>query len=340
MTRARVPVTILTGFLGAGKTTLVNRILAGAGGRRYGVIVNEFGELGIDGDLIVGVGDEVIELSNGCVCCALRTDLIASVNELLVRNAKLDAIVIETTGLAAPGPIAQTLMMDEGMRRQLALDAVVTVVDAKHLLASARANPEVDDQIAFADVIVLNKVDLVGTDDHAEGRDHVRRINASAELHEAVRADIALNLLFGKRAFGFDGTLPDRGDHREELEHHHGDGVGSVSLIAEKPLDTERFHRWMVVLLALRQPDLLRVKGILDLEGEDQRYAFQAVQTISGGAFIGAWPADYERQSRLVLIGRGLDADKLRQSFTACQTRRRVREIASGSTFDGQGRCR
>ena len=196
------------------------------------------------------------------------------------------------------------------------------MVDARHYLACRAANPEADDQIAFADVVVVNKADLTDAEALRNVIDQIRRVNGSAELHRTVRGAVEPEQLFGRRAYGFERLLAGIGVPSAAQEHRHGAGVRSVSLVADQPLDAERFHRWIVSLSASRQPDLLRIKGILDLAGENRRYAFQAVQAISGGEFVGSWPVGEPRRSRLVLIGRELDAAALQRSFIACELRR------------------
>src|SRR6516225_9417211 len=231
----KVPVTVLTGYLGAGKTTLLNRILSEPHGRRYAVIVNEFGEIGIDGDLVVGADEEVFEMNNGCICCTVRGDLVRIIDGLMRRKDKFDAIIVETTGLADPAPVAQTFFLDEAVGRRTRLDAVVTVADAKWLAARLKDAPEAKNQIAFADVIILNKVDLVTPAELAEVEARIRAINPYASLHRAKKCDVALADVLGRRAFDLDRILdiePDflvaedhDHDHNHEHDgddHHHG----------------------------------------------------------------------------------------------------------------------
>ena len=190
---SQIPVTVLTGFLGAGKTTLLNRILTEKHGRKYAVIVNEFGELGIDGDLVVGADEEVFEMNNGCICCTVRGDLIRIIGGLMKRRGKFDAIVIETTGLADPAPVAQTFFVDDEVKDRAKLDSIVAVVDAKHLPQRLKDSREAEEQIAFADVIVLNKTDLVSPRELREVEGIVRAINRFAPIHKARQCDVALN---------------------------------------------------------------------------------------------------------------------------------------------------
>ena len=203
----KVPVTVLTGYLGAGKTTLLNRILSEPHGKKYAVIVNEFGEIGIDGELVVGVDEEVFEMNNGCICCTVRGDLVRIIDGLMRRKGKFDAIIVETTGLADPAPVAQTFFMDQDVGRKAKLDAVVTVADARWLQDRLADAPEAKNQIAFADVILLNKTDLVASDTLIEMEARIRGINPYARLHRTQRCNIALAEVLGRNAFDLDRIL-------------------------------------------------------------------------------------------------------------------------------------
>ncbi len=314
-----IPVTVLTGYLGAGKTTLLNRILTGEHGKRYAVVVNEFGELGIDNDLVVDTDEEVFEMNNGCICCTVRGDLIRIVAGLMKRKDRFDGIIVETTGLADPSPVAQTFFMDEGVRRNTTLDAIVTVVDAKHLLARLEDSHEAEEQVAFADVIVLNKVDLVTTEELDAVEARVRGINGRARLHRTTRAELPIAEVLDRGAFDLSRILElEPGFLRGDDDHEHDDAVTSVSLTLERPLSRDRFQQWIGTVLAVRGQDLLRTKGILHFAGDDERFAFQAVHMIADGAYIGPWEAGDPRVSRLVLIGRNLSRPEFRRGFEAC----------------------
>jgi G3E family GTPase len=335
------PVTVLTGYLGAGKTTLLNRILTEDHGRRYAVIVNEFGEIGIDNDLIVDADEEVFEMNNGCVCCTVRGDLIRILSGLMKRKGGFDAIIVETTGLADPGPVAQTFFVDEDVRARTRLDSVTTVVDAKHVLLRIADSKEAREQIAFADQIVLNKTDLVGDDELAEVERRLRRLNPLAPIHRAQRSNVPLDAILGRGGFDLDRIIevepqflhPAHGEaghvHDEHCGHdHHDHGHGGhahedkdvrgVALSLDKPLDGQKVTRWLNEVLQAQGPDILRAKGILDVKGEDRRLVFQAVHMIMEGDLQRAWKADERRYSRMVFIGRNLDEAELRAGLEAC----------------------
>ena len=336
----QTPVTVLTGYLGAGKTTLLNRILSEDHGKRYAVIVNEFGEIGIDNDLVVGADEEVFEMNNGCVCCTVRGDLIRVVSGLMKRKGGFDAIVVETTGLADPGPVAQTFFVDDDVKAKTRLDSVTTVVDAKHVLQRLADSEEAVQQIAFADQIVLNKIDLV-TPEELDGVERaLRRLNPLAPIHRVVRSEVPLDAVLGRGGFDLarineldpEFLNPAHGEpghvHDEHCDDGHDDhhahdhaaaaGIRGVSLSLDRPLDGRKVTEWLNKLLAERGPDILRAKGILDVAGEDKRLVFQAVHMILEGELQRPWRDDERRYSRMVFIGRNLDDAELRSGFEAC----------------------
>jgi G3E family GTPase len=317
----RIPVTVLTGYLGAGKTTLLNRILSEQHGRRYAVIVNEFGELGIDNDLVVGADEEVFEMNNGCICCTVRGDLIRIIAGLMKRRKGFDGIIIETTGLADPAPVAQTFFVDADVRERTQLDAVVTVVDALNLPARLADSHEAADQIAFADVILLNKIALVSATQLAAVEARIRSMNPYANIIHTNHCEVPLQALLDLGAFDLQRILDVEPAFLEDSHAHahaHDDDVRSVSLQSHQPLDPARFERWIGEVLQAQGIDILRCKGILSLQGLDRRYVFQSVHMMSEGTETQAWREDETRSSRLVFIGRHLDADALRQGFAAC----------------------
>ena len=335
----KIPVTVLTGYLGAGKTTLLNRILSEPHGKKYAVIVNEFGEIGIDNELIVGADEEVFEMNNGCICCTVRGDLIRIIDGLMRRKGKFDAIIVETTGLADPAPVAQTFFVDEAVGRNTKLDAVVAVADAKWLKDRLRDAPEAKNQIAFADVILVNKTDLVAPEELREIEMRVRAINPYARLHRTQRCSVALDEVLERNAFDLERILDldpaflaaaephhhHHGDdgahahHHDGAAHYHDEEIQSISLKTEKPLDPDKFFPWVQDLVAKEGPSILRCKGILAFEGDPQRFVFQGIHMILDGDHQRPWQEGEKRQSRMVFIGRNLPEAKILRGFAACQ---------------------
>ena len=338
----KIPVTVLTGYLGAGKTTLLNRILSEPHGKKFAVIVNEFGEIGIDNELIVNADEEVFEMNNGCICCTVRGDLVRIIDGLMRRKGKFDAIIVETTGLADPAPVAQTFFMDEQVGAKTKLDAVVTVADAKWLKDRLKDAPEAKNQIAFADVILINKTDLVTPAELAEIEARIRGINPYARLHRTERAQIDIAEVLGRNAFDLDRILDiepqflaaDEHDHDHDHHHDHGDGhhhhhggglkhyhdedMQSVALKTDRPLNPDKFFPWVQDLVAKEGPNILRSKGILSFKDDPERFVFQGVHMILDGDHQRAWREDEERLSRIVFIGRNLPEEKIRAGFEAC----------------------
>ncbi len=332
----KTPVTVLTGYLGAGKTTLLNRILSEPHGKRYAVIVNEFGEIGIDNELVVGADEEVFEMNNGCICCTVRGDLIRIIEGLMRRKGKFDAIIVETTGLADPAPVAQTFFVDEDVRAKSRLDAVVTVADAKYLAARLRDAPEAKNQIAFADVIILNKIDVVTPAELAEVEARIRAINPYAKVHKAIKCDVDIAEVLDRRAFDLDRILDiepdflntsdhdhdhhghDHHHHDHGLKHYHDEDMQSVSARLAGDLDPNKFMPWLNQFTQTHGAKILRCKGIVALKGDPQRFVFQGVHMMLDGEPQREWRTDEKRESKVVFIGRELPEDEIRKGFAAC----------------------
>lgn len=339
MTSERVPVTLLTGYLGAGKTTLLNRILTGDHGRRYAVIVNEFGEVGIDVDLVLSSDEELFEMNNGCVCCTVRGDLIRTLHSLLERRTQFDAIIIETTGLADPGPVAQTFFVDPTLQDQLTLDSITTVVDARHILSALKDSTEAEEQIAFADQIILNKIALVAESELPAIENRLHAINPYTPIYRANRADVPLENILGKRSFdleritrleaeflnpphGEPGHVHDERCGHEHHDHSHDSAVTSLVIESDQPMDAERLSEWLNGYLAVHGEDVLRAKGIINAAGHDRRLVFQGVHMMVEGDFQRAWGPEEKRQSQMVFIGRNLNGPELRAGMAACAAAR------------------
>ena len=316
----KIPVTVLTGYLGAGKTTLLNRILTEPHGKRYAVIVNEFGEIGIDNDLVVGADEEVFEMNNGCICCTVRGDLIRIMDGLMKRRGKFDAIIVETTGLADPAPVAQTFFVDQDVSDAAKLDAVVTVADAKWLSERLKDAPEAKNQIAFADVILLNKTDLVSADALADVEGRIRAINPYARVHRTQKCDVPIAEVLGRNAFDLERIIEIEPDFLEAGHHHHHDeDVQSFSMRIEGEVDPDKFMPWISDLTQREGPNILRCKGIVAFPKEPRRFVFQGVHMILDGDLQADWKPNEKRESRVVFIGRSLDEEAIRTGFLACK---------------------
>ena len=313
----RVPVTVVTGYLGSGKTTLINHILAHPGGSKYAVIVNEFGDIGVDGDLIESGDEELIELNSGCVCCVVRGDLIRTLRDLVSRRTDLDGILIETTGLANPGPVIQTFVADQILQTQCRLDSVMVLVDALHIEAQLDAHSDAADQIALADLIVVNKA-TEATSRLSVIKTRLRSLNAIAPIQLTDRSRIDTRHLMSSHSFALDkveahlASLP---EHDKSHAHISADGISSRTIRVTEPLDAQLLGNWLQDLLSIHGADILRTKGIVNVSGEDRKLVLQAVHMMLEGDFAGQWASTVQRETRIVFIGRNLDALPLREGI-------------------------
>jgi len=323
-TDTRVPVTVVTGFLGSGKTTLVNYILSANHGKRIAVIENEFGEIGIDDALVIDAEEEIFEMNNGCICCTVRGDLIRILGTLMKRKDKFDYILVETTGLADPAPVAQTFFVDEEVRTQLRLDAIVTVVDAKHLALHLFEEKEEGienealEQLAFADRVLVNKIDLVSEDELLLVEKQIRSINAGASIVRTQMSKVDLDWVLNAHAFELSRVLEVDPQFLEESEHMHDQSITSVGVEADGAVDLEKINDWLGWLLREKGTDIFRMKGIINVANSDNRFVLQGVHMLFDGQPDRAWKADEIRCNKMIFIGRNLDREELNSRFRAC----------------------
>lgn len=313
-----IPTTVLTGFLGAGKTTLLNHLLSNTTGEKIVVVVNEYGEVGIDGLLVVDTKDEVIELNNGCICCTVRSDLITALRNLLEGGYEIDRIVIETSGLADPAPVVQTFVLDEVLSKRMVLDAIVTVVDARHI-AMQLEQEVAQEQICFADLLILNKTDLVTEEALRALETKVRSLNPLAKTVRAQNCDVDARKLLDVGAFDLKRILtiePHLLDD-DEHDHEHDDSITCVALREDTPLVPELFNKWLNTLVQDTGKDLFRLKGVMHFAGEPRRFVCHGVHMTLDGKPGAPWKPGEHRSSQIVFIGRNLNEAKLRDGLKA-----------------------
>jgi G3E family GTPase len=318
-----IPVTILTGFLGAGKTTLLNRILTEKHGEKIAVIENEFGEEGIDNDILVEDKDEqIVEMNNGCLCCTVRGDLVRILGELGTKRKRgelaFDRVIIETTGLANPGPVAQTFFMDEKIHDQYLLDAVVTVVDAKHGQKQLDEHDEARRQVGFADRILLSKTDLVPEGETSELMQRLRRMNPRAHQKKVHFGEADIKELLDIRGFNLNAVLELDPQFLESDAHEHNDEVTSFVWKDARPLHMEKIETFLSLMVQNYGEDLLRYKGILNVQGEPRRMIFQGVHMLMGGTPGKPWAPGEARESVMVFIGRKLPRRLFEEGLAYC----------------------
>ena len=317
---AKIPVTVITGYLGSGKTTLLNHILSGQQGRKVAVIVNEFGEVGIDGQLIVqdGGDEQLIEFNNGCLCCTVRGDLIETITKLQERAGELDAIMIETTGLADPAPVASTFFVSEEIRASTRLDSFVTVVDAVNLEKNLEQSVEAQEQVAFADIVLVNKTDLVSEEALTRVERRVRSLNPLATIHRCEQGIVDLGLILNSNAFQLEAKLQVDPEFLGEHEHEHDPAIASFVLRESRPIDMNRFMTWITPMLQEQGDRVLRTKGVFNAHSFNERVVFQSVRMLTTMSRFSVWEAGAERHSEYVVIGRHLDQAAFAAGFAKC----------------------
>ncbi|HJS38922.1 MAG TPA: GTP-binding protein [Burkholderiales bacterium] len=317
-----VPVTILTGFLGAGKTTLLNRILKEDHGQKIAVIENEFGEVGVDTDFIEKSDEQIVEMNNGCICCTVRGDLIRILGTLKERRGKgeleFDRVVIETTGMADPGPVAQTFFTDEEIGNYYLLDSILTVVDAKHAPKQLDEFHEAQEQVGFADRILMSKTDLVGEDEVKSLVERLKRMNPRAPVKRVHFGEAPIEEILDIRGFNLNAILELDPEFLVDAHHEHHDEVASFVFRSDKPFDGDKLENFLSGMIQVYGPDLLRYKGVLWMKGKQNRVVFQGVHMMMGGDMGKPWAKGEKKESILVFIGKNLPRDLFLAGLEQC----------------------
>jgi len=333
----KVPVSVLTGFLGSGKTTLLNHILGANHGKRIAVIENEFGEVGIDDKLVKGGSmaedENIVEMNNGCICCTVRGDLIAGLKKLIKNSKKsgktLDGVLIETTGLADPAPVAQTFFADDFVQQHMRLDGILTLVDAKHVIQHLDdekpegVENEAVEQIAFADRILLNKCDLVESEDELkEVETRIRAINETVPIKRTTNSEVEMDFILGIKGFSLDKIIEmDDAFLEDSHDHQHDSRVSSVGIDVPGEVVQQKLNDWISWLLKEKGTDLFRSKGVLAVKGMKQKFVFQAIHMLFANSMEGAWEPGEEKRCKMVFIGKNLNREELTSGFMKCMSK-------------------
>jgi G3E family GTPase len=322
ITDTRIPVTILTGFLGVGKTTLLNRILHEQHGQRIAVIENEFGEAGIDGDLLIQGEEQIVEMNNGCICCTVRGDLVRILGELSQKSKagelQFQRVIIETTGLADPAPVAQTFFVEQDVRNNYILDAIITVVDAVHGMQQLDEHHEAQEQVGFADRLLLSKTDLVTIQTVQAVSARLRQINPRAPIKTVHFGETELADILDIKGFDLNEILKVEPDFLEDVSHEHDDDISSFVFRSNRPFDLAKLEVFMGAMIEIYGTQLLRYKGILNIEGDEKRTVFQGVHMLMGGELGSVWKPEEKRESVLVFIGKSLPKDVFTTGLNLC----------------------
>jgi len=317
-----VPVTILTGFLGAGKTTLLNRILREDHGHRIAVIENEFGEIGVDNDIIESSDEQIVEMNNGCICCTVRGDLIRILGNLKERrdqgSLRFDRVIIETTGMADPGPVAQTFFTDEEIGGYYLLDSIITLVDAKHAEKQLDEFDEAQEQVGFADRVLMSKTDLVSEDDVKKLSERIRHMNPRAPIKKVHFGEMPIGEVLDIRGFNLNAILEIEPDFLTDTQHEHHDEVESFVFKSAKPFDGDKLEQFLSGMIQVYGPDLLRYKGVLWMKGNARRVVFQGVHMMMGGDLGKPWGKGEKKESVMVFIGKKLPKDLFVAGLEQC----------------------
>jgi G3E family GTPase len=318
-----IPATILTGFLGSGKTTLLNKILHDDHGLKIAVIENEFGEEGVDNDLLMrDTNEQIVEMNNGCICCTVRGDLVRILNDLKARRDKgelaFDRVVIETTGLAAPGPVAQTFFIDDDIADSYLLDAVITVVDAKHGASQLEQHQEAQEQVGFADRILMSKTDLVSKEEQEALRQRLTRINPRAPIKLVQFGNAEVAEVLDLKGFNLNAILEIDPDFLDDDEHQHDEAVGSFVFKSDRPFDGLKLEEFLGGMVQVYGQDMLRYKGVLYIKGSDRRMVFQGVHQLMGADAGKKWENGEKPSSKMVFIGRQLPKETFLKGLEQC----------------------